>query len=152
METVKAVKEKAGWDYPVLFRISATEFIDQGMNVEQAKAICRLVEQAGADAINCSQSGPATFYNTVPSFYVPNGAFVELANEIRKVVGIPVATVGRINSPQLAEEVILSGKADLVAMGGHPWQTRTCPLSCSQGIRSPYSPASAAARDVLEAR
>mgnify|MGYP000485498074 CR=1 FL=1 len=95
VETVKAVKEKAGWDYPVLFRISATEFIDQGMNVEQAKAICRLVEQAGADAINCSQSGPATFYNTVPSFYVPNGAFVELANEIRKVVGIPVATVGR---------------------------------------------------------
>ena len=79
VETVKAVKEKAGWDYPVLFRISATEFIDQGMNVEQAKAICRLVEQAGADAINCSQSGPATFYNTVPSFYVPNGAFVELA-------------------------------------------------------------------------
>lgn len=117
VETVRAVKERAGEDYPVLFRISATEFMDQGMNVEQAKAVCRLLEQAGADAINCSQSGPATFYNTVPSFYVPAGAFVELAGEIRKVVSIPVATVGRINSPQLAEEAILSGKADLVAMG-----------------------------------
>ena len=38
VETVKAVKEKAGRDYPVIFRISATEFMDQGMNVEQAKA------------------------------------------------------------------------------------------------------------------
>ena len=133
VETVKAVKEKAGWDYPVLFRISATEFIDQGMNVEQAKAICRLVEQAGADAINCSQSGPATFYNTVPSFYVPNGAFVELANEIRKVVGIPVATVGRINSPQLAEEVILSGKADLVAMGRASVADPDLPLKLQSG-------------------
>lgn len=117
VETVKAVKEKAGRDYPVIFRISATEFMNQGMNVEQAKAICRLLEAAGVDAINCSQSGPATFYNTVPSFYVPNGAFVELADGIRRVVKIPVATVGRINSPQLAEEIILSGKADLVAMG-----------------------------------
>ena len=133
VETVKAVKEKAGWDYPVLFRISATEFIDQGMNVEQAKAICRLVEQEGADAINCSQSGPATFYNTVPSFYVPNGAFVELANEIRKVVGIPVATVGRINSPQLAEEVILSGKADLVAMGRASVADPDLPLKLQSG-------------------
>ena len=136
VETVKAVKEKTGSDYPVIFRISATEFIDQGMNVEQAKAICRLLETAGVDAINCSQSGPATFYNTVPSFYVPNGAFVELADEIRKVVGIPVATVGRINSPQLAEEIILSGKADLVAMG-RPWRTRIFQRSCCPVTPSP---------------
>lgn len=133
VETVKAVKEKAGADYPVLFRISATEFIEQGMNVEQAKAICRLLEEAGADAINCSQSGPATFYNTVPSFYVPNGAFVELASEIRKVVGIPVATVGRINSPQLAEEIILSGKADLVAMGRASVADPDLPLKVRSG-------------------
>lgn len=117
IEVLHAVKERTGEDYPVIVRISADEFINRGMNIEQAKAICRMLEAAGADAINCSQSGPATGYLTVPSFYVPVGAFVRLAEEIRKVVSIPVATVGRINNPQLAEEVILSGKADLVAMG-----------------------------------
>lgn len=117
VEVLRAVKERTGEDYPVIFRISADEFMDQGMNIEQAKAICRMLEAAGADAINCSQSGPATSYLTVPSFYVPGGAFVKLAEEIKKVVSIPVITVGRINSPQLAEGVILSGKADLVAMG-----------------------------------
>lgn len=115
-EVVREVRKKTG-DFPVLFRISAAEFMNQGMNIEQAKAICQILEKAGADAINCSQSGPATFYYTVPSFYVPNGAFVELAAEIKKVVKIPVATVGRINSPELAEEILRSGKADLVAMG-----------------------------------
>lgn len=133
VEIVKAVKEKVGTDYPVIFRISATEFIDQGMNVEQAKGICRLVEAAGADAINVSQSGPATFYNTVPSFYVPNGAFVELAAEIKKVVNIPVITVGRINDPQMAEEILLSGKADIVAMGRASVADPDLPLKVQRG-------------------
>lgn len=117
IEIIHKVKSAAGADYPVLFRISASEFTSQGMNIQQAKAVCRLLEEAGADAIHCSQSGPTTFYHTVPSFYVPNGAFVELAAEIKTVVSIPVITVGRINDPLLAEEVLLSGKADLVAMG-----------------------------------
>lgn len=117
VELVRKVKEKAGEDYPVLFRISATEFLEDGMNPEQAKAVCRLLEEAGADAINCSQSGPAAFYNTVPSFFVQNGAFADLAAEIKQVVSVPVITVGRINSPLLAEELLLSGKADIIAMG-----------------------------------
>lgn len=117
IEIVRAVREKVGEDYPLIFRISGTEFIPQGMNIEHAKAICMLLKQAGVDAINCSQSSPATAYNTVPSFYVSNGAFVELASEIKKVVNVPVITVGRINSPHMAEEILESGKADIIAMG-----------------------------------
>lgn len=117
VEIIRKVKAAVGNDYPVLFRISAEEYMSGGMNVQHAKAIAMLLEAAGADAINCSQSGPATGYNTVPSFYVPNGAFVDQAAEIKKVVHIPVIAVGRINSPALAEEVLASGKADFVAMG-----------------------------------
>lgn len=117
VEILRKVKETAGEDYPVIFRISASEFLSQGMNLSQSRAICRMLEEAGADAINCSQSGPATGWYTVPSFYVPNGAFLEFAQEIKSCVSIPVIAVGRINSPGLAEQVLLSGKADLVAMG-----------------------------------
>lgn len=117
VEIVQKIKETAGSDYPVIFRISADEYIEQGINIHQAKAICMLLEAAGVDAINSSQSGPATFYNTVPSFYVQNGAFVHQAAEIKKTVHIPVIAVGRINSPTLAEEVLASGKSDFVAMG-----------------------------------
>ena len=121
--------------------------------MEQAKAICRLVGTGEADAISCSQSGPATFHNTFPSYDVPDGEFVELANEIREGCGHPVATVGRINSPQLAEEVILSRQGRHLA-GHGPGIRETGPaLKLQSGdARNPYSPASDAARDVLEAR
>lgn len=133
VEIVKKVKETAGPDYPVLFRISASEFISQGMNIEHSKAICRLLEAAGANAINCSQSGPATGYYTVPSFYVPNGAFLHFAEEIHKCVSVPVIAVGRINSPGLAEEVLLSGKADLVAMGRASVADPDLPVKAKRG-------------------
>lgn len=116
-EIVTEVRRRVGEDYPILFRISATEFIPEGINIEHTKAICRILEKAGVDAFNVSQSGPATFYNTVPSYYVPNGAFLNLAAEVKKVVHVPAIAVGRINSPELAEEALLSGKADLIAMG-----------------------------------
>lgn len=117
LEIVQAVRQSVGPEYPILFRISASEFIPEGMNLQQAKAICVLLEDAGVDAIHVSQSGPATFYYTVPCYYVPPGHFVEFAAELKQALSIPVITVGRITSPELGESILSSHKADFIAMG-----------------------------------
>ena len=73
-----------------------------------------MIEEAGVDVINCSQHGVPYI---IPPSAVPQAFAVNNAAEIKKVVNIPIIGVGRINDPLLAEEVILSGKMDMVAMG-----------------------------------
>lgn len=117
VEIIENVKQKVGRDFPILIKISADEFVDGGIKIEDAKVIAMLLEEAGVDAINSSFGVYASgMYNIAPSF-VPHAFKVDLAGEIKKVVNIPVIAVGRINDPLIAEAVLLSGKADLIAMG-----------------------------------
>lgn len=118
LEIITRVKEKAGIEFPVVFRISAQEFTPGGITLEDSLAIAQLLEGAGADAIHVSAGTYAggRFY-IIPPAAVPHGWNIHAAEIIRKAVSIPVITVGRINDPLLAEAIIASGIADLVSMG-----------------------------------
>jgi 2,4-dienoyl-CoA reductase-like NADH-dependent reductase (Old Yellow Enzyme family)/thioredoxin reductase len=113
---IKAVKEKAGGDFPVMVKLVCDEFVTGGLTLDETLVIARLVEQAGADAILASGGNKATKHMTIPSHYLPPGVLVHLAKAIKKAVAIPVVAIGKINTPELAEEVIRSGGADFVAM------------------------------------
>ena len=76
-----------------------------------------ILEDAGIDAIHCSKGIYVSTHAIIPSSIVPRAAYVDNAATIKSVVDIPVIAVGRINDPGIAESVIVSGKADLVAMG-----------------------------------
>lgn len=117
LEVIKNVRSKVGEDYPLIFRMSTVEYVEGGLEIEESKAIARMIEKAGVNAVHCSQGVYKTSYNIIPPYAVPRAAFVNNAAEIKKVVNIPVIAVGRINEPSIAEAVILSGKADLVSMG-----------------------------------
>ncbi len=110
------VKEKAGRDYPVMVKLVCDEFVEGGLGLDDAAAIARLAEKAGADAILASGGNKATKGMTIPSHYIQPGVLVPLARGIKKAVSIPVIAVGKINTPELAEEVIRDGDADFVAM------------------------------------
>lgn len=116
-EVIRRSKERAGKDFPIIWRFSAVEYVADGMSLEEAKIFAKLVEEAGADALHVSAGTSETIEHTVPSNLLPVGYLVPLAEAIKREVNVPVIAVGRINSPKFAESVIQKGKADLVAIG-----------------------------------
>ena len=117
LEILANIRVKAGSDYPVIFRISGDELVPGGRTIEDTKAIALVLEEAGIDAIHVSAGTYGSGYAITPPAAVDHGWITGYAQEVRKVVGIPVITVGRITDPLLAEAIIVGGKADLVAMG-----------------------------------
>lgn len=116
MEIIRNIKEKCGKDYPVLYRISSVEYVPGGLDIEESKVIARLMEEAGADCIQCSQGVYASTHTIIPPSVFPRAGYVEHAAEMKKAVQIPVIAVGRINDVEIAESVLQSKKADLVTM------------------------------------
>lgn len=117
VEIVRGVREAVGEDFPVFYRMSAVEFVPGGLQIEEAKLIARMIEEAGADCIHCSQGVFSTGRIIIPPSAIPVGGFADHAAALKTVVDVPVIAVGRINDPMLADTIIASGKADLCTMG-----------------------------------
>jgi len=117
LEIVHEVRKEVGPDYPLMFRISGDEFVPGGRTIEETKAVCMLLEQAGIDAIHVSAGVYGSRHRVVPPARMPHGHVVDHAREVKSVVSVPVVTVGWINDPHMAEAIVTSGKADFVAMG-----------------------------------
>jgi len=118
LEILERIKEKVGIGYPVLCRINGDDCIEGGITLEEAKATAKMLEAGGVDALHIS----AGIYDspvpvTTAPMALPRGNLVHLAAGIKEVVGVPVIAAGRINDPELAEEILRQGKADLVSMG-----------------------------------
>ncbi len=116
LEIIANIRNRVGKDFPIIFRISADEFVTGGRTIEDTKVIARFLEDSGIDAINVSSGVYGSKRIGAPAF-VPHGWMTDFAAEVKKVVSIPVITVGRINDPFLADSILASGKADFVAMG-----------------------------------
>lgn len=117
LETLRAIKEKTGKDYPVIFRISVDELVYGGLTVEDTKLIALMLENEGADAIHASVGVNASQQYTIAPSSVKHAWAVKYAEAIRSVVKIPVITVNRITHPAMAENILSSERADFVAMG-----------------------------------
>lgn len=119
LEIIADIRRKCGDDFPIIFRMSADEFVPGGRQIEDTKVIAKMLQNAGnagIDAIHISVGVYGSTSAIIPPLNVPHGWIVHFAEEVKKVVDIPVITVGRINDPHLAENAIASGKADMVAM------------------------------------
>lgn len=116
-EIVENVREKCGEDFIIDMRISADEFVEGGLTIEDNKAIARMLENAGLDMLHVSVGNYLSVDLNVASSYTTHGWFTDWAKAIKEVVTIPVITVSRINDPFLADSILASGKADFVAMG-----------------------------------
>ncbi len=115
---VERIREEVGKDFPLLFRLSADEYIPGGVTLEQAKITARLLEGAGVNILNVTAGKrPESFEWSVQPMVMPPGCIIDLARAMKETVKIPVIGVGRINDPILANQIIAEKKADLVAMG-----------------------------------
>lgn len=117
VDLVRLAKERAGRDFPLIFRLCADEGFKGGFTPSAAQGVCKLLEKAGADAID-TVSGSVRrpqWFTAPPS--VPHGYNVRLAAAIKSVVGIPVMVAGKLNDLALAEQVLEEGKADFIDLG-----------------------------------
>lgn len=117
LDIVRNIRKKCGDDFIVDFKISAEELVPGGTNIEDTKAICMLLEEAGVSSFTASVGVFGSMFSQVPCSAINHGWIADYANEIKKVVSVPVFAVGRINEPNLAEAVLASGKADAIVMG-----------------------------------
>lgn len=121
-ETIQAMKSAVGRNYPVWCRINGQEYgVEDALSHEEAKRIACLAEEAGADAIHVSSWDHVNISyemmgKRVSPAEVPLGFMAHLAEGIKKVVKVPVIAVGRI-TPEVGEELLREGKADLIAIG-----------------------------------
>ncbi|MES0362468.1 MAG: NAD(P)/FAD-dependent oxidoreductase [Desulfobacteria bacterium] len=115
-QLINKVKECAGPDFPVMVKLVCKEFVPGGLNIDEAKLIARLVEDAGADAIVANAGNKSTKFMTIPCHESPPGPLVDLATQIKSLVKIPVVAIGKINTPNMADDIIGENRADFVAM------------------------------------
>ena len=117
LAVVRRVRQKVGDDYPVLFRMVGHQYTEGGLNLEDTKVIARRMEEAGVSSLHVVAGSPSAPYWHCPPMAIPPGCHVPLAQEMKKVVRLPVIAVGRIHHPFLANRILEEGKADLIAMG-----------------------------------
>jgi 2,4-dienoyl-CoA reductase-like NADH-dependent reductase (Old Yellow Enzyme family)/thioredoxin reductase len=118
-QVVQAVRQAVGPDYPILYRVSADEFLgDAGLTIDEtANVYAPLLESLGVDCIDVSAGiQERVFYNIQP-LYSPRAAILHLAQQVRQKVTIPVIGVGRINDPRLIEHIFATDKVDMVSLG-----------------------------------
>ncbi len=116
IEVLKAVREAVGPFFPIEFRLSGAEFVEEGYDLEEGIRIAQQIEPY-IDLLHVTAGTyQRTFGITHPSMFTEHGRNVYLAVEIKKHVKVPVATIGGLNDPAQMEEIIASGKADVVYM------------------------------------
>ncbi|GAA4669044.1 NADPH-dependent 2,4-dienoyl-CoA reductase [Nocardioides nanhaiensis] len=115
LEVVRRTRELVGGDFPVMYRISLLDLVEDGQTWEETVALAHALEQAGVTVFN---TGIGWHEARVPTIItqVPRGAWVEATARLKAAVGVPVCASNRINSPEMAEQILAAGQADLVSM------------------------------------
>ena len=116
IEAVECVRAAVGPGFPIEFRMSGIEALEGGYGLDTAVEIAKIIAPH-IDLLHVSAgSHHIGFSVTHPSMFAPHGVNVYLAAEIKKHVAVPVATVGALGDPAKMEEIIASGKADVISM------------------------------------
>ena len=117
---IRAIRAAIGDDMALLMRIDAhDDFLEGGMTIEDTIEFCRWAAEAGVDVLDVSRGNIISAANAyeVPPIDLPPAFNIDNAARIRRETGVPTIGVGRINTPQLAEDILAQDKVDLVVMG-----------------------------------
>jgi 2-enoate reductase len=130
IEILKAIKNRAGDDFPVTYRYGVKHFIkgpgksalhvderEMGRDIDESIQIAKILEKAGFDGLHVDTGCYESSYWAHPPIYMPHGFNLELTSQVKKEVKIPVIIAGRLDIPELAENIIAEGKADMIAIG-----------------------------------
>lgn len=131
IEILHEMKSGAGKDFPVQLRFSVKsyvkdwrqgglpgeEFKEAARDTEEGLEAARILEEAGYDAFDADAGTYDAWYWAHPPNYFEHGCYLHLTERLKKVVKVPVVVAGRMEVPELAEQAIVEGKADMVVLG-----------------------------------
>ncbi len=117
LEIVKRARELVGPDFPLLFRISGEEVVQLGRTVPESIEMMKQLVAAGIDAADVSIGVYESGHLTSAPPDMPEGFNAETSSQFKQALNVPVLVTGRINNPDIAREIISSGKADIVHIG-----------------------------------
>jgi 2,4-dienoyl-CoA reductase (NADPH2) len=145
VEIVRRTRQRLGPDALIMYRLSALDLVEGGAPAHEVIALARVIEAAGADVINTGFGWHEAKVPTI-AYLVPRAAFRFAAARIKRAIGIPLIISNRINAPDVAEDILASGDADMVSMArpfladadfvrkaaaGRPETINTC-IACNQ--------------------
>jgi 2,4-dienoyl-CoA reductase (NADPH2) len=115
VEIVRRTRERLGAGFLLMYRISALDLVEGGAPADEIARLAAAVEAAGADIINTGIGWHEARIPTI-AYVVPRAAWRFAAARIKRAVSIPVIASNRINTPQVAEDILACGDADMVSM------------------------------------
>ncbi|MBS2780006.1 FAD-dependent oxidoreductase [Aeromonas salmonicida] len=115
VEIVRAIRERVGTDFIIIFRLSMLDLVEQGSTLEEVVALGKALEQVGVTLINTGIGWHEARIPTIATS-VPRGAFSWVTAELKKHLTVPLITTNRINTPEVAERILAQGEADMVSM------------------------------------
>ena len=115
VETVRATRAKVGPNFIIIFRLSMLDLVEGGSTWDEVVELAKAIEAAGATIINTGIGWHEARIPTIATM-VPRAAFAWVTKRLKGAVRIPLVTTNRINTPEVAEEVLASGCADMVSM------------------------------------
>jgi len=115
LEVIRAVRKRVGENFIIIFRLSMLDLVEGGSTWDEVVALAKEVEKAGATIIN---TGVGWHEARIPTIMtsVPRAAYASVTGRLMGQVGIPLITTNRINDPQVAEDILARGDADMVSM------------------------------------
>ena len=115
LDIVKAVRKKTGDEFIIIFRLSMLDLVDGGSTWDEVVALAKQLESAGVTLINTGIGWHEARIPTIATM-VPRAAFSWVTEKLKPEISIPLITTNRINTPEVADEVIAKGQADMISM------------------------------------
>lgn len=115
IEIVRGIRERVGDDFIIIYRLSMLDLVPEGSTLDEVLELAREIEAAGATILNTGIGWHEARIPTI-AMPVPRGAYTWVTKKVMGAVSIPVVTSNRINNPELAEELLADGVADMVSM------------------------------------
>jgi 2,4-dienoyl-CoA reductase (NADPH2) len=115
VEVVRRVREAVGENFIIIYRLSMLDLVEGGSSFDEIVTLGKAVERAGATIINTGIGWHEARIPTIAT-KVPRAAFTWVTAKFRKELTVPIVTSNRINTPEVAEEVLARGDADMVSM------------------------------------
>lgn len=115
LEIVRRTREAVGEKFILIFRLSMLDLVEDGSTWEEVVELAKCIEKVGATIINTGIGWHEARVPTI-STSVPRGAFVEITKRLKSEINIPLCTTNRINTPEVAEDILSEGNADIISM------------------------------------
>ena len=139
-EICKDIKSKCGEDFPVIIKLSSEEKVPGGLTISDTKIFAKYFEDAGYDAIEATICTYASLDWMSAPEDVPMGFNAYNAKQIKEGVSIPVISIDRINTPEIAEDILETGKADFVSISRQSLADPEFPNKTKEGKISEITP------------